>query len=404
VGAAAPAVSIAADRRPRVELADIVRAHGAAYEHTHALSRAQRRALRAIAMCRTPALGGHRAVCDACGAERLAYNSCRNRHCPKCQRIATERWLTARRAELLPIEYFHVVFTLPHELNPLAQGHPHLVYRLLFQAASSTLLRFGRNPRHLGGVLGVTAVLHTWGQALTQHLHVHCIVTGGALAPDGGAWRPARPGFLFPVRALAKVFRGTFLAGLQRARERGNLHLTGSLAPLTAPATFADWLAALRRAAWVVYCKPPFAGPEHVLAYLGRYTHRVAISNHRLVDFADDRVRFRWRDYADGNRVKVMDLDAEEFLRRFLLHIVPDGFVRIRHFGLLANRRRTANLTQCRTLLAQPPAPPREPPESVRAVMLRVTGVDIELCPVCHRGVLRQLERLLPTASPWDTS
>jgi len=403
VAPAAPAVSLAVDHAPRVELADIVRAYGAAYEHTHALSRAQRRALRAIARCRTPALGGHRAVCDACGAERLTYNSCRNRHCPKCQRVATERWLTARRRELLPIEYFHVVFTLPHDLNPLAQSHPHLVYRLLFQAASSTLLRFGRDPRHLGGTLGVTAVLHTWGQNLSQHIHVHCIVTGGALAPDGRRWLPAHPGFLFPVRALAQVFRGTYLDALQQAFGRGELHLTGSLAPLTAPAAFAAWLAALRREAWVVYCKPPFAGPDHVLAYLGRYTHRVAISNHRLVDVADDRVRFRWRDYADGHRMKVMDLDAEEFLRRFLLHIVPDGFVRIRHFGLLANRRRTAHLIQCRTLLAQPPAPPRDPPESVRAVMLRVTGLDIDRCPVCHRGVLRRLQHLRPTPS-WDTS
>ncbi len=404
MGPPAPAVSIAVDRAPRVELADIVRAYGAAYEQTHALSRAQRRALRAIARCRTPALGGHRSVCDACGAEHLAYNSCRNRHCPKCQRVATERWLTARRQELLPIEYFHVVFTLPHDLNPLAQSHPHLVYRLLFQAASSTLLRFGRDPRHLGGTLGVTAVLHTWGQNLSQHIHVHCIVTGGALAPDESRWLPARPGFLFPVRALSQVFRGTDLDALQRAFDRGELHLTGALAPLTAPAAFAEWLAALRQEAWVVYCKPPFAGPEQVLAYLGRYTHRVAISNHRLLDVSDHRVRFRWRDYADGDRVKVMDLDADEFLRRFLLHIVPDGFVRIRHFGLLANRRRTANLTQCRTLLAQPPAPPRDPPESVRAVMLRVTGVDIDRCPVCHLGALRRVERLLPVPSPWDTS
>ena len=404
MGAAAPAVSIAADRRPRVELADIVRAHGAAYEHTHALARAPRRALRAIARCRTPALGGHRAVCDACGAERLTYNSCRNRHCPKCQRVATERWLTARRQEVLPIEYFHVVFTLPHDLNPLAQSHPHLVYRLLFQAASSTLLRFGRDPRHLGGTLGITAVLHTWGQNLAQHVHVHCIVTGGALAPDESRWLPARPGFLFPVRALSKVFRGTYLAGLQRAFDRGELHLTGSLAHVAAPAAFAEWLAALRHPAWVVYCKPPFAGPEHVLAYLGRYTHRVAISNDRLVGLNDDRVRFRWRDYADGDRVKVLDLDATEFLRRFLLHVVPDGFVRIRHFGLLANRRRAANLTQCRTLLAQSPPPPPEPPESLRAFMLRVTGVDIDLCPVCQQGSLRRLERLLPVPSPWDTS
>ncbi|TPW18981.1 MAG: putative transposase, partial [Elusimicrobia bacterium] len=382
----------------------IVRAHGPAYARTHALSRAQRRALRAIARCRTAALGGHRAVCAACGAERITYNSCRNRHCPKCQRVATERWLAARRREVLPIPYFHVVFTLPHALNPLAQSHPRLIYRLLFQAAASTLTRFGRDPRHLGGEVGVTAVLHTWGQTLSQHIHVHCVVTGGALAADGARWIPARPGFLFPVRALAKLFRGRFLAGLRRAFERGELHLAGSLAPLTDPAPFAAWLAELRAHAWVVYCKPPFAGPEHVLAYLGRYTHRVAISNDRLVALGEGRVRFRWRDYADGDRLKVMELDAEEFLRRFLLHVVPDGFVRIRHFGLLANRHRAAKLAQCRTLLAQPPPPAPAPPESVRALMLRVTGLDIQRCPVCQQGQLRQVERLAPAPPAWDTS
>jgi hypothetical protein len=318
--------------------------------------------------------------------------------------VATERWLTARRRELLPIPYFHVVFTLPHDLNPLAQGHPRLVYRLLFQAPASTLLRFGRDPQHLGGILGVTAVLHTWGQNLSQHIHVHCIVTGGALSPDGRRWLPARPGFLFPVRALTKVFRGIYLAGLHRAFDRGDLHLTGSLAAMADPAAFTGWLAGLRRQAWVVYGKPPFAGPEHVLAYLGRYTHRVALSNARLVAFDEGRVRFRWRDYADGDRLKIMDLDVTEFLRRFLLHVVPDGFVRIRHFGLLANRRRTANLTRCRTLLAQAPLPPPTPPESVRAMMLRVTGVDIDLCPICQHGALRRVARLLPAPSPWDTS
>jgi len=401
---APPAAGVGAECRQRVELADIVRAHGPAHERTHALSRAQRRALRAIAACRTAALGGHRAVCTTCGAERITYNSCRNRHCPKCQRVATERWLAARRWELLPIEYFQVVFTLPHALNPLAQSHPRLIYRLLFQAAASTLTRFGRDPRHLGGEVGVTAVLHTWGQTLSQHIHVHCVVTGGALAPDGARWIPARPGFLFPVRALAKLFRGRFLAGLRRAFEGGELHLTGSLAPLTDPAPFAAWLAELRAHAWVVYCKPPFAGPEHVLAYLGRYTHRVAISNDRLVALGEGRVRFRWRDYADGDRLKVMELDAEEFLRRFLLHVVPDRFVRIRHFGLLANRRRAVHLAQCRALLASPSVPPPEPSESVRALMLRVTGLDIERCPVCQQGQLRQVERLAPAPPPWDTS
>ena len=398
---AAPA-GVGAARMARVELADIVRAHGAAYQRAHPLCRAQRRALRAIASCRTAALGGHRAVCTACGAERITYNSCRNRHCPKCQRVATERWLAARRREVLPIPYFHVVFTLPHTLNPLAQSHPRLIYQLLFQAAASTLTRFGRDRRQLGGDLGGTAVLHTWGQTLTQHVHVHCVVTGGALAPAGARWIPARPGFLFPVRALTKVFRGRYLAGLRRAFDRGDLHLTGGLATLAEPTAFAAWLAELRQQAWVVYCKPPFAGPEHVLAYLGRYTHRVALSNDRLVAVADGRVRFRWRDYADGDRVKLMELDIDEFLRRFLLHIVPDGFVRIRHFGLLANRRRAAALAQCRVLLTQPP--PVERPESVRDLMLRLTGVDIERCPVCQQGRLQQVERLAPAPAGWDTS
>jgi hypothetical protein len=384
-------------------LADIVRAHAADYRRTHRLSRAQHRALDAVARCRTAVLGGHRAVCTACGAERITYNSCRNRHCPKCQRVATERWLAARRREVLPIPYFHVVFTLPHALNPLAQSHPRLIYRLLFQSAASTLLRFGRDPRHLGGDIGVTAVLHTWGQNLAQHVHVHCVVTGGALAPDGPRWLPARPGFLFPVRALAKVFRGRYLAGLQRAFDRGHLHPAGGLAPLAEPAAFTAWLGELRRSAWVVYCKPPFAGPDHVLAYLGRYTHRVALSNDRLVAVADGRVHFRWRDYADGDRVKLLALEVDEFLRRFLLHIVPDRFVRIRHFGLLANRRRRPALTQCRTLLAPPP-PRLPPPESVRDLLLRLTGIDIERCPVCEQGLLRRVQRLAPAPAAWDTS
>jgi hypothetical protein len=317
--------------------------------------------------------------------------------------VATERWLTARRREVLPIPYFHVVFTLPHALNPLAQGHPRLIYRLLFQTAASTLRSCGRDPQHLGGDLGVTAGLHTWGQPLTQHVHVHCVVTGGALARAGSRWIPARPDFLFPVRALAKVFRGRYLAGLRRAVDRGDLHLTGGLAPLAEPAAFAAWLEELRSHAWVVYCQPPFAGPEHVLAYLGRYTHRVALSNDRLVAVADGRVRFRWRDYADGDRMKVMDLDVDEFLRRFLLHVVPDGFVRIRHFGLLANRRRTAALAQCHVLLAHPP-PPVERPESGRDLLLRVTGVDIERCPVCQRGVPHRIAALAPAPAAWDTS
>ena len=394
----------------RLELADIVRAQGAAYRRSHALAWAQHRALNAIETCRTAALGGHREVCDSCGGVRITYNSCRNRHCPKCQTLAKERWLEARRAERLPVEYFHVVFTLPHALNALAQGNPRVLYTLLFRAARDTLLAFGQDPRRLGGEIGVTAILHPWGQTLAQHLHLHCIVTGGALAREGARWIPARPGFLFPVRALAMVFRAKFLAALQHAFAARSLTFAGSTAPLAAPLAFAGWLRQLRARDWVVYAKPPFAGPQQVLGYLGRYTHRVALSNDRLIGFDDGVVRFRWKDYAHGSTVKVMALDADEFLRRFLLHVVPGRFVRIRHFGLLANRHRAARLARCRALLGPPPPPPETQPESVAQRMLRLTGVDLALCPFCQRGRLRVVDVLAPLRlrshppQAWDTS
>src|SRR5437016_3917495 len=328
--ASAPDAAPRARPRPAVEVADIFRAHGAAYRHAHALARAPRRAMQAIETCRTAALGGHRETCDTCGAERIAYNSCRNRHCPKCQTLAKERWLAARRAELLPVEYFHVVFTLPHALNALAQGNPRVVYTLLFRAVAATLTTFGRDPRHLGGDVGGTAILHTWGQNLSQHLHLHGVVTGGALPQDGARWIAA-PGFLFPVQALARVFRGKYLAALQRAFTTGQLVFGGSLAGLAEPAAFAAWLADFRQHDWVVFAKRPFAGPTQVLEYLGRYTHRVAISNERLVSHTDGVVRFRWRDYADGDRVKVMTLAAAEFIRSFLLHGVPAPAMRPGH-------------------------------------------------------------------------
>jgi hypothetical protein len=398
--ASAPGGARRARHGVAVELAEIFRTHGAAYRQAHPLSRAQRRAMSAIETGRTAALGGHRERCDTCGAERLASNSCRTRHCPKCQTLAKERWLDARRADLLPVPYFHVVVTLPHTLNALAQGNPRVLYRLLFQAAAATLLTFGRDPRHLGGDLGVTAILHTWGQNLSQHLHLHCVVTGRALARDGSRWIPAPLGFLFPVRALAQVFRGKYLAGLRRAFAAGHLRFAGSTAPLAAPAAFTAWLAELRRQAWVVYAKPSFAGPSQVLDDLGRYTHRVALSNERLVRHADGVVHFRWKDYADGDRVKVMALEAAEFIRRFLLPIIPDRFVRIRHFGLLANRTRQAKLARCRQLLAGPAAAAPGPPESVAALMLRLTGLDIERCPVGQEGRLRIVAILAPTTSP----
>ena len=397
--ASAPEAAPPARPCPAVEVADIFRAHGAAYRHAHALARAPRRAMQAIETCRTAALGGHRETCDTCGAERIAYNSCRNRHCPKCQTLAKERWLAARRAELLPVEYFHVVFTLPHALNALAQGNPRVLYTLLFHAVAATLTTFGRDPRHLGGDVGGTAILHTWGQNLSQHLHLHCVVPGGALAQDGARWIAAPPSFLFPVRALARVFRGKYLQALHRAFTAGKLRFAGALAALADPAAFATWLRDLRQQDWVVYAKRPLAGPTQVLEYLGRYTHRVAISNERLVSHTDGVVRFRWRDYADGDRVKIMTLAAEEFIRRFLLHVVPGGFVRIRHFGFLANRTRRAKLARCRALLAQP-APAASAIESVPALMRRLTGIDIERCPVCQQGRLHVTEILTPTSPP----
>ena len=384
----------------RVELADLVRTHGAAYRQAHRLTRGQHRALRAIAACRTAALGGHTEGCAICGAVRIAYNSCRNRHCPKCQTLAKERWLAARRAELLPVEYFHVVFTLPHALNPLAQGNPRVLYALLFRAAWETLAAFGADPRHLGGELGGLAILHTWGQTLEQHLHLHCVVPGGALTRDGTRWLSAKPGFLFPVCALARVFRGKYLAGLRRAFDRQALRFAGSVAGLADPPAFAAFLATCRVTDWVVYAKPPFAGPAQVLEYLGRYTHRVALSNDRLVSLDAGQVRFRWKDYARGNRVKTMTLPAEEFLRRFLLHILPAGFVRIRHFGFLANRTHTAKLARCRALLAAGPSPVPAAPEPVAALMRRLTGVDIEQCPMCHTGRLRVVAVFRPGQSP----
>jgi hypothetical protein len=390
-------------RGPRLELADIVRAHGEAYTRMHRLAPVQHRALRAIATCRTAALGGHQETCDHCGAVRVSYNSCRNRHCPKCQTLTTERWLAARKADLLPIPYFHLVFTLPHDLNALAQGNPRVMYGLLFRAAADTLLTFGRDPRHLGGMIGITAILHTWGQALTQHLHLHCLVTGGALAADGAQWHHGRPLFLFPVRALATVFRAKYLAGLQRAHADGQLAFAGRTAALADHRTFTGYLGGLRAIDWVVYGKRPFAGPEQVLDYLGRYTHRVALSNNRLVDHRDGRVRFRWKDYADHDRVKVMTLEANEFLRRFLLHVVPRGFMRIRHFGLLANCTRRALVARCRDLLGQPP-PPDTPPESVTQLLQRLVGVDLTRCPVCRQGHLRITMTVGPGPPPRDTS
>ena len=371
-----------------LEVATLFRRYGEAYRERHRPSAGQARAMRAIEACRTEAMGGHLQACDRCGAVTLRYHSCRDRHCPKCQTLAKERWVEARRGELLATRHDHVVFTLPHALNPLIQGNPRQLYGLLFAAAADTLLAFGRDPRWIGGEIGITLVLHSWGQNLGQHVHVHGLVTAGGLSPDGGRWLPARRRFLFPVRALSRVFRGKYLELLVHAHRRGMLAFGGSTAGLADRPAFMRFIATLRRADWVVYAKPPFAGSEQVIAYLGRYTHRVAIANDRLVALKDDHVSFRWRDYRDGARCKTMRLEAVEFIRRFLLHVLPQGFMRIRHYGLFANRQRRAKLARCRELLAQP-EPKARSEESVAAMMRRITGRDILACPHCGGGRLQ---------------
>lgn len=386
----------------RLTLAEIVRAQGDASRRTHRLAPVQALALRAIAACRTALLGGRRETCDHCGATRLTFNSCRNRHCPACQGQASARWIEARRADLLPIPYFHVVFTLPHALNALAQGNPRVIYTLLVRAAAETLLAFGRDPRHLGGTIGVTAILHTWSQTLSQHLHVHCLVTGGALSRDRTRWIRGRATFLFPVKALSVVFRAKYLAGLQRAFNAGQLTFAAGTAPLADAGQFAALLAPLRATPWVVYAKPPFGGPAQVLKYLGRYTHRIAITNARLIRLVDGVVQFQWKDYADRGHTKIMALGVDEFLRRFLLHVLPRGFVRIRHFGLLANRHRRPLIARARHLLGAPtPAP------SSHAA--RTADIDATRCPFCHQGqwrveIVAPLARLLPAPIRFDTS
>ena len=386
------------------EVADIFRTYGAQYRAEHWLSPAQAKAMRDIEQCRTAALGGHLEQCTACEVTRPVYNSCANRHCPKCQALAQAQWREAQQARLLPIPYYHLVFTLPHVLNELLRCNERLLYNALFQSAMATLKKFARDPKHLGAELGVTAVLHTWGQNLSYHVHLHCIVTGGGLSPDGEHWVAGKKRrFLFPVRALAKVFRGKFRTRLQAAYRAGKLVLQGACASLQNPVEWQRLLATLRRKKWIVYAKAPLAGPRQVLNYLSRYTHRIAIANHRILDCHDGLVRFRYKDYAHGSAVKVMTLSATEFIRRFLLHVLPRGFMRVRHYGLLANRRREEKLARCRALLgcnATPPAVNGE--ESTPERIARLTGIDLTRCPVCGVGPMRLVERLAPR--PPDTS
>ena len=374
--------------RPPLEVADIFRQHGYEFRLTHSLSPEQRRVMRAIERCRTASLGGHVEQCDACGHQRIAYNSCRNRHCPKCQSLAKARWLQARLADLLPVEYFHVVFTLPEQLAAVALQNKRVVYNLLFSAASETLRTIAADPRHLGAEIGFLTVLHTWDQTLRHHPHLHCVVPGGGLSMDGAGWRSCRPGFFLPVNVLARLFRRLFLQGLERAFEKGKLSFHGACAFLAKPTAFKRLLKSVRAREWWVYAKPPFGGPAQVLAYLGRYTHRVAISNQRLLSLQDGRVTFSWRDNHHGQLRSTMTLSADEFMRRFLLHVLPRGFQRIRQFGLLANRRR-GELARCRQLLGATEPMVESLSQDYKSLYQTVTGTSLPQCPACRTGTMR---------------
>ncbi len=372
----------------RLEVADVFRQHEQEFfrQWGHMLNSHQRRAFRDICACRTAALGAHLEQCDRCAHRAIAYNSCRNRNCPKCQSTARDKWLAARTAELLPVPYCHVVFTLPQEISALALQNQRQLYSILFRAVSETLLAIAADPRRLGAHIGLLAVLHTWNQQMLHHPHLHCVVPSGGFSPDRSRWVPSRARFFLPVKALGKLFRGKFLAFLASDFRKKKLQFAGTLAHLETPGAFDRFLRQLRSKNWVVYAKRPFGGPEYVIRYLARYTHRVAISNGRLIEMRDGQVTFRWRDSAHGNQKKLMTLDAVEFIRRYLLHILPSGFVKIRHFGFLANRNRREALILCHALLpAQADEPPNSLTETQRSALQR-------RCPICQTGTLRIID------------
>jgi hypothetical protein len=390
--------------RPTLEVADIFRRYGDAFRHQAAgsLSTAQRRVMTAIETCRTAVLGGHVEQCDACGHQRIAYNSCANRHCPKCQSLARAAWIERRRADILDCEYFHVVFTVPDEIAAIASQNKAPVYGILFRATAQTLRTIAADPKHLGAQIGFFAVLHTWGQTMVHHPHLHCVVPGGGLSPDGTRWVACRPGFFLPVRVLSRLFRRLFLQDLQAAYDAGTLRLVGSLESLRDRLAWTCALAAVRQTEWVVYAKRPFSGPQQVVDYVGRYTHRVAISNHRLLDMDDGQVRFTYKDYrADPpDSSKTMTLAATEFIRRFLLHVLPTGFHRIRYYGFLGARHRREKLTRCRHLLGSTTSltTPTDAtfPTDYRDRVETLTRLSLRVCPACRHGEMIIIERLLP--------
>lgn len=396
------------------EVADVFVRYGEAYRQQHgaSMSVGQRRVMTAIEVCRTAVLGGHLERCDQCGHERNAFNSCRDRHCPKCQCLARAQWIEDRQSELLEVPYFHVVFTVPEQIAAIAYQNKEVVYGILFQATAETLKTIAADPKHLGAEIGFFAVLHTWGQNLQFHPHLHCVVPGGGLSPDGERWVPCRPNFFLPVHVLSRLFRRLFLESLRKAFDSGKLQFFAALESLRERHNFVQLLDRLKACEWVVYAKRPFAGPQQVLDYVGRYTHRVAISNNRLLDIENGRVRFQWKNYRDGGQIKTMTLSADEFIRRFLLHVLPDGFQRIRYYGFLGNRYRRAKLEQCRRLLGMPlPAEQTDAlteEKDYRDRYEELTGQSLHQCPQCKQGRMLVVE-ILPRslcrcAPPIDSS
>ena len=379
-------------KRPKWEVADIISSHARQYCQDHLLPLSHLKVMHSIQVCRTSYLGGHVEQCDSCGFEKHAYNSCRNRHCPKCQALTKAKWLEDRKSELLPVGYFHTVFTLPHEINPLALRNKKTVLGVLFKAASETLIEFGKN--NLGGQPGFLAILHTWDQKLMDHFHLHCVVAGGALSSDKSRWISARDNFLFSVRALSIVFRAKFTDHLIKAFLKGNLIFPGTISTLADEREFLLFVNGVKQKDWVVYCKKPFAGPQQVLDYIGRYTHRVAISNNRIINVENGKVTFAYRDRKNNDTQKTMTLNAEEFIRRFLLHVLPDGFVRIRHFGFLSNRYKTERIQQCREIIGYSEQIPVATEKNTQERMLELTGIDITLCPCCKKGSMIVIQEI----------
>jgi hypothetical protein len=393
--------------RPKLEVADVFRRYGESYrrEHGASMSATQWRVVNAIEVCRTAALGGHLERCDQCGYERNAFNSCRDRHCPKCQCLARAQWIQERQSELLEVPYFHVVFTLPEEIAAIAYQNKEVAYGILFQATAQTLKTIAADPAHLGGEIGFFAVLHSWGQALQFHPHLHCVVAGGGLSPDGQRWISCRPNFFLSVHVLSRLFRRLFIEALRRAFDAGKLQFFKALESLGDRHCFMQLLDRMKAGEWVVYAKRPFAGPQQVLDYVGRYTHRVAISNHRLLDIENEQVSFEWKDYRAGGQVKTMTLSADEFIRRFLMHVLPNGFQRIRYYGFLGNRYRKQKLDQCRRLLGMPvTTEPSNPAETdYRDRYEELTGHSLHQCPHCQQGRMLVVE-ILPRSPPKSPS